>query len=508
MTSYDFSENPLFTPKYSRGFAKIFFNDSNYEKEEYLQNYIVAAKSKETPIELPYVPTITAISFDYEVTDTVTLGATVGSNENIFTSYHLYPNGYKELTTTTNTILPEIEHKGAFYIGIKDVLPGNALSLLIQIAEGTANPRQNMVNLQWYYLQANEWQLIENHQIIEETNNLTQSGLVHYTVPETVQLAEQTKLPSEIFWIKIVVPKEEHYALDAVCDLLGVHTQALKATLSDFENTGLVFTENTAAATITKLYQPKNQIKAITQPYASFGGKIKETDALFYQRISERLRHKDRAISIWDYEKLILDNFPEVFRVKCLNHFRYDRDEIANTGAGYVTIIPVAKASTKQTTMSWKPLVDLGTMARIKMFLEAKTSPHVRINVKAPQLEKLELRFNVSYRELPGGDEIIYQQQLQDVINTYLSPWAYHTTAEVSFQSEIEKSELIQLIEKQSFVDYISDFVVTHHTLQQNSEAIDRSKSKIVVNKIVPNTPYSLFIPHEHSISTENPCCL
>lgn len=526
--SYDFSENPLFSSKHSNGFAKIIFNDNNYRKEKYLEDYITAAKSIEplTPIttppeetlstetftpELPYIPTITAISFDYEVTDTVTLGTAVGSDENIFTSHHLYPNGYKELTASTRTILPEIDHKGEFYIGIENVLPGNVLNLLIQVAEGTANPRQHIVNLEWYYLQANEWQRIENHQIIEETNNLTQSGIVQYTVSKTVVLDQQTKLPAGIFWIKVVVPNEEHYVLDAVCDILGVHAQALKATLFDFENTGVAFTENTAAETIAKLYQPKNQIKAITQPYASFGGKIKETDALFYQRVSERLRHKDRAITIWDYEKLILDNFPEVFRVKCLNHFRYDRresehlGEIANTGAGYVTIIPVAKARAKQTNISWKPLVDLGTMARIKMFLEAKTSPHVRINVKPPQLEKLELRFQVTYRDLPGGDEIIYKQQLQDVINTYLSPWAYHTTAEVTFQSEIEKSELIQLIEKQSFVDNVSDFVVKHHTLQEDSDAINTTK--IVANKVIPTTPYSLFIPHEHTILTDNPCC-
>ena len=93
----------------------------------------------------------------------------------------------------------------------------------------------------------------------------------------------------------------------------------------------------------------------------SIGGRLTDTDPLFYQRSSERLRHKEKSISIWDYETLILDNFPEVFRVKCLNHYRYDANEIHNTSAGYVTIIPIAKGLEKDVPVYWKPLVDLGT---------------------------------------------------------------------------------------------------------------------------------------------------
>ena len=36
----------------------------------------------------------------------------------------------------------------------------------------------------------------------------------------------------------------------------------------------------------------------------------------YYTRVSERLRHKNRAIQLWDYEHLILQNFPHLYRVK------------------------------------------------------------------------------------------------------------------------------------------------------------------------------------------------
>ena len=34
-------------------------------------------------------------------------------------------------------------------------------------------------------------------------------------------------------------------------------------------------------------------------------------------RPSARLRHKQRAASPWDYERLVLEAFPHVFKVKC-----------------------------------------------------------------------------------------------------------------------------------------------------------------------------------------------
>ena len=38
----------------------------------------------------------------------------------------------------------------------------------------------------------------------------------------------------------------------------------------------------------------------------------------FYGRVSERLRHKQRALTQWDYERIVLERFPEVYKAKCI----------------------------------------------------------------------------------------------------------------------------------------------------------------------------------------------
>lgn len=496
---FDFTEDENITSEDAYGFARFILNHDDYSANKYLESYITGAKT-EGSTSLPYVPNVLNISLDYKASST--FSASAAENTKNYNLFHIYPKGYKHLKNTSLTILPSLSNEGEFFIGLKDMKAGNSLSLLFQVANGTANPRQKATELKWYYLNATEWKEFEAQDIGDETNGLTESGIINLNSPEDLKLSEQTELPTDCWWIKLVAKER----IDAVCDLVGIHNQVIKAILTDYESIGSGFIAHTDANKITKLLKTNNRVKKITQPYLSFGGKQKENSNLFYQRTSERLRHKGRAISIWDYEKLVLDNFPEVHQVKCLNHHRYDSAEVNTSSAGYVTLIPVAQANSSETPNYWKPLVDLGTMKRIESFIKNRTSPQVRLAVKPPKLEKLELSFRVKYIQLPGADSRFYEQQLQNVINAFLSPWAFKENSTVDFQKSLNKSTLIHLIEQQTYVDYISDFKVNHLVLDDNSNAIAERRNDI--DKIVPKTVYSLFIPHTHKIeSITAECC-
>jgi hypothetical protein len=76
------------------------------------------------------------------------------------------------------------------------------------------------------------------------------------------------------------------------------------------------------------------QVQIPDAPYPSFGGRVTEDNAEFYNRVSERLRHKDRAITIFDYERLVLESFPDIYRVKCIDH----TDEGCELAPGHVLV--------------------------------------------------------------------------------------------------------------------------------------------------------------------------
>ena len=50
----------------------------------------------------------------------------------------------------------------------------------------------------------------------------------------------------------------------------------------------------------------------------SFGGRPPETPATYPARLGERLRHKERAVQPWDYERLVLERFPPLWMVRAL----------------------------------------------------------------------------------------------------------------------------------------------------------------------------------------------
>ncbi|NJM80916.1 MAG: hypothetical protein HC854_17240 [Flavobacterium sp.] len=382
-------------------------------------------------------------------------------------------------------------NEGDIYLGFNTIKPQDGLSFLIQLEEGTANPLVEPAAITWQYLNKNEWVDFKENQLGDETYSLTQSGLVRITVPE-FEASTNTKLPKELFWVKISVSNKQ-----AICKFLGVHVQALKAILVDFEKTGTGFLENTPKETISKSYKAINGVKKIIQPYSSFLGRTAEKDEVLYMRSSERLRHKNKAITTWDYERIILEEFPEVYRVKTLNHYRFDT-KISNVAAGYVTLIPIAKAAAVE-NITWKPLLSLNKMLLIKEHLYKKASPHVRINVKPPRLEKVEITCKVKFHIEPGMDTGLYINKLKETINSYLSPWAYEED-DFNFANEIEFSAIIQLLDNQTYVDYITDFTVAQYKLDENNQVIGNAIQNL--SKITPQSDFTLFIPTEtHSIT-------
>lgn len=480
LTDYRFNEIASSDIK-SNGKFRIQFNDSNYANEKYMEAYIDATKNDGT---LPYKPQYNDFGFWYNVSESINL-ATRTNEANPVEIFKSTPFGYEKFTKGLLKFTTASAQEGFMYLGFENAAYEDGLNFLIQLEEGTANPRLEPATVKWSYLNNNQWLDIEPQNIGDETLSLTQSGLINITVPN--YNSDNTILQNNLFWLRISVTN-----IQAVCRILGIHIQALKAVLTDYENTGTEFLEHTPKGTISKTYTAINQVKKILQPYASFGGRKAEADESLYTRISERLRHKNRAITVWDYEHIVLQEFPEVYRVKTLNHYRYDT-QISNVAAGYTTVIPVAKSQNTD-NISWKPLLSLNKMLLIKEHLSKKASAHARINVKAPKAEMIKVEFNVKFWEVPGMDSRLYISQLKEIINKYLSPWAYDDP-ELNFANEIEFSSIIQLVDNQEFVDYITNFKITQYLLDENNQI---SGSPIQnLNRITPQTDFTLFIPNE-----------
>ena len=217
--------------------------------------------------------------------------------------------------------MAELRPSGCF----EQLEPSTNIQILFQLAEATADTEGGRADVKWHYLSKNnDWKdLRKGFEILEDaTNGLTVSGIIKLAIPEDIgdkDVDNQaiTQMPTGQLWLKVTAAEHTR----AVCDTLGVFTQAVRATARFTEGSDLHrLNVPIAAESVAKLAVEDAAIKQVTQPFDSFGGQIEETGNTFYLRVSERLRHKGRAAMPFDYERLLLYAFPTIYKAKCIPH--------------------------------------------------------------------------------------------------------------------------------------------------------------------------------------------
>ena len=457
----------------------------------------------------PWTPTIQNICIDY----------TACANKEDIELIHLYPfeGTYKhEDIKSQPTLLPFFEDEGTLFIGFKDLRPGYNLHLLLQLAEATADTEMDRALVQWAYLSNNQWQpLREGFEIIsDETDGLTRSGIIKISIPSGISRTGNTIMPSDLYWIKAFVGNSSNATgaeirpgkVKAICDALTLHPQAAKVTFSDRPNNFLErLEEPIPKESISKLLRPLAGVKKVTQPYESFGGRNPEKGTNFYQRVSEHLRHKGRAIAAFDYETLILDAFPEIFKVKCINHDlglsarEYKQD--VELAPGFVTLAVIPDLKKLAPGQGLEPRAPVSILENIRKYLKKRISPFIRLKVLNPRYEKIGIDITVKLRE--GRNEAYYSAKLKEELIQFLAPWIVHKNSDLLvFGKTINHSEIVKFVETLDFVDFITSLELHQDEISnaENTNIIDplTSRSILTAGKICVNItdkPLDSFYP-------------
>lgn len=466
----DYSDNENYSPRSKWGYFKLILNSPDFGHSSYAKRLADAAKgaiitsstagnTTTTSISIedipePYTPKVKELSLAYAVSTEFNFLSE--EDDKVFL---LCPFGYKEYSEQDlpATLLPESGNEGELFIGLEKLQPGQTLPILFQVAEGTADPLSEAQQVQWYYLaENNKWTLFDKEDISDNTSGLIKSGIIKFSIPDDIS-DDNTLLGEGLFWLRATVVEKTR----AICNLIEIRAQAAVAQFFDYKNTSNYFKSILPAQSISKLVFSESAIKKIEQPYASFGGRAKEEDDSFYCRVSERLRHKDRAVSMWDYERLVLEEFPEIYKVKCINHtqiieitsgtqVRYADNELK---PGHVLVVPIPDLHSRNAYDPMRPYTSLGLLDDIKEYLFGKISPHVNLDVRNPRFEEIQLEFSVQYLT---DDKELYTQMLKQELEEYLAPWAFDEKTDIEFGGKISKSVLINFIEERSYVDYLS----------------------------------------------------
>jgi hypothetical protein len=255
------------------------------------------------------------------------------------------------------------------------------------------------------------------------------------------------------------------------------------------------------AGALSRLATADSHIKAIGQPYAGFGGAPPELEGNFYVRVSEQLRHKGRGIQKFDYERLVLQQFPVIFKAKCINHsFALDGDRYKNDfpiAPGYVILAVIPDLNQLMAGNSLQPKVPVSILEDIYTYISGLISPFVRFRAMNPRYEKI--NFCIMVRLLPDMDKNFYQQQLATDLTQFLAPWAVGQYDKLTFGQPVYRANVVGFIESLYYIDYIMD-------LQLFSE-FETAPPLIPHLVIYGKTPRSILIGGDIDVTALTPTC-
>lgn len=446
----------------------------------------------------PYTPVIKSLSLDYTAMSTI-------EDINLI---HLYPyeNTYKhEAITLQPGLLPTFCDEGNVFIGLQDLAPGSTQNILFQLAEATADTEYSPEEITWYYLENNQWKKLRTgFEVLDDaTHGLTASGIIKFALPENMT-NENSILPKGLYWIKASVSWNSR----SVCETIGIHTQAVRSTFTnepgnDKQRLALPL----AAGSVTRLNAADTNLKKLSQPYDSFGGRVPEAEGHFYVRVSEWLRHKGRAIQKYDYEHLVLEAFPKLFKVKCINHsfalndHRYRND--FPIAPGYVILAVIPDLNQLKAAQSYEPRVPVSMLDDIERYMHDRISPFVRFRAMNPRYESV--NFCVKVKLLPGKDEIYYKEKLKQDIRELLAPWAVGKYDKLSFGQCVNRSDIIRLLEAGGYVDFILDLCMVHE--QDSKQCHELLENGETVLSVCPKTPRSILIAGDIDVCITGKTC-
>lgn len=444
-------------PGIVQGFLRLVLNQ-DFGHERFTGLFADFAKSTEGPNprpNQPYTPNVQSLSLSYTASQEY-LSEDLDERLQFF---HIGALGRRQISAASSLSLFPSLSRGSLFLGIRELSPPQNLHLLFQAQEGS-NLSGEIIrdrDISWSYWTGEGWKAFPETSIfINTTLGLQIAGIIAFSLgPDASD--EGGPLPEKLFWLQANIQTEP----DAANRLVQIHTQAVRAVFQDRNNDPSHTSTPLEPKQANRLSINNRALKRIQQPYPSRHGRGPEQDLQFFSRISERLRHKQRAITLWDMEHLVLNEFPEVYKVKVIPHTRLRPDgSYSEFQAGHCCLVIIPDQKKQLARNSVQAIASNALLSQIEQYLKPYISHFAKIHLINPRYEEIRLRFSVGFRE--GYDRAYYQEVLNEDIRRHLSPWAYEEGVEISFGGEVYQSQLLAFVENRPYVDYITDFYMDH----------------------------------------------
>ena len=451
-----FAANGFFRLRLSN--PDIGFGHHQYQKilSDVLMKNARSKKILQTP-NPPFSPQAEYVSIDYEAEEEIILGHTIKKcNGEIF---HLHPFGEtlinKKGSMKAFRAVPVIDGQANLLWGFDNVSGGETIHLYVSLSPQQKEIDKNKFpDIVWYYGDGFNWSpLPQNHIVKDETRRFVESGIIEVVFPPP--LTDMQSSMNNLYWLRTSFVKHE----ENVSDIKGfyLHVAGAERVIGS-DNQGVEELKPVPPLQVIKSENKIQGIAEVVQLTQSSGGRGAENDLMMRVRLSERISHRNRAVNALDFEKLVLENFGAVRKVKC---FPCTDSKSNRQGVVTLAIIPESDGKSKAPMANCKLLID------IEEFLKDYTGMFTTIDAINPVYEYLQVRCKVILQK--ARSEGYYLRLLGREINQYIAFWEKNSEAPV-FGHSVSVIDLANFIRSREYVNRIKNFSVLH--LKEKGESL------------------------------------
>lgn len=395
------------------------FGESVYRRvftEQMLKN---ARKKNKYPSILPPVqPILKRISLNYEAEEVIDIRT--HSDESRSAVSAIIPLDEIPVTREDRpeavSFIPEMQERNLI-LALSNVRENMLLTLFFDVyanehedllQDSIRRQREKIRHVRFYIGNPHYWERMTlSFTRKDETIASLISGCMQMQLPET--LSPQLFDSNGLLWIRIGYNDVDDVNFP---DIKAIYTNAaqLKMILPEHGQEDLLINSETGEVTEDVLIPGLNKIRRITPFY---NGRSREDSQKKLMRIAEYAAHKGRAVTKKDYERLIIQEFPDIAKAKC----------ITNRNGSDTTLHIVVLPEKNMAERKIHPLTPPHLLFSIERYIRSLTSSYVKeVNVLNPVYEEIIFRLRI---ELKGYFSVKRRKLLAQRLNEFIAPWQY-----------------------------------------------------------------------------------
>lgn len=271
-------------------------------------------------------------------------------------------------------------------------------------------------------------------------------------------------------------PRDRHYVLDHLTGEIGfgdgisglIPPVGIGNLRLARYRTGGGSAGNRPAETIIQLQTTVPYVDKVTNFEAATGGADAETLDSLLARAPRMIRHRERAVTLEDYEDLAILASPAVARAKCVPLYDLEGSPVpTQREAGAVSVIVVPRSTAP------KPLPSLELLSRVRDYLDARRLPNADLFVVGPHYLRVDVDTEVALVSLQGAGEV--EAAIFQTLAGFLHPLTGGLDgAGWHFGRRPHKSDVYALIEAIPGVDHVRTLKVDETEDQAGVSQTDR----------------------------------